>query len=117
MIVIFEAIDLITGNNDKPMKELGTKHLQTANWKSLSQSRSSFLIKKGEMKILKERETIKMRIDGYEIEELFWYLYHKLRREHNISIPSTILHLANELNSKQIEILIKQLEAKAFAKI
>lgn len=117
MIVIFESIDLITGNNDKQMKELGTKHLQTANWSPLSQSRTSFLVKNGEMKILKERETIKMKIDGYEIEELFWYLYHKLRRDHNISIPTTILHLAKELNPKQIQKLIEQLERKAFEKL
>lgn len=117
MIVIFEPLDLIAGNNDKNMKELGTKHLQTANWSPLSQGRTSFLVKDGDMKILKDRDTIVMKMDGYEIEELFWYLYHKLRRNHNISIPITILHLANELNTKQIEKLIQQLERKAFEKI
>lgn len=117
MITIFEERDLITGNNNKPMKELDTKHLQTANWSPLSQSKTSFLVKNGEMKILKERDTMKIRIDGYEIEEIFWYLYHKLRREHAISIPLTILHFAKELSPKEIEKLIKQLERKAFEKL
>ena len=117
MIMIFEARDLIAGNNDTPMKELGTKNLQSKDYGVLSQSRTALLIKNGNMKILKECETIKMRIDGYEIEELFWYLYHKLRREHTISIPLTILHFAKELSPKEIEKLIKQLERKAFEKL
>lgn len=117
MIVIFEPQDLISGNNDKSMKDLGTEHLQTANWSPLSQGRTVFLIKNGEMKILKERDTIEMKIDGYEIEELFWYLYHKLKRDNNISIPITILHFAKDLNPKEIQKLIDQLERKAFEKL
>jgi len=117
MIVIFELSDLIAGNNDKRIKDLGTEHLQTANWSPLSQGRTSFLVKDSEMMILKERDTMQIKLDGYEIEELFWYLYHILRRDHNISIPMTILHLSKELNPKQIEKLINQLERKAFEKL
>lgn len=98
--------------NKKELKDTSAYNIDNTITRSFN---SIICLDKEELKIIKCRDLTLNKVT-WEKEQLFRVLYHILKFEDKFDLEDSIIYLSKELNSKELEQLIRKLEKEGLNK-